>query len=170
MRYYSKALFITFVFTLFFSVTANAARNPFKETTSSPGVQTGIVSLKVTIKAPNENKDVRVWIPYPVTETHQKIEDVKIEGNFDHQAVLGQEENGNLALYAEWRHPTKEERYVIFSFKATAFERLEGKFPRKESVIPTDIQYYLQSSEYIPTDGDIRKLAKSITKGKKNCF
>lgn len=134
---------------------------------AKPPQISGEVTFKVTIDAPKENENVRLWIPYPVSGDDQKIEDVKIDGNFDHQNVLAERETGNLALYAEWNKPSSEQRYITFSFKASSFERKSGSFSNVEPIIPEYINPFLKETKFIPTDGEIRKIALKATKGKK---
>lgn len=153
----AKASFM--VFALLFSA-ANFAN-------AKPAQISGEVIFKVTVDAPRESDNVRVWIPYPVSGKYQKIEDVKIDGNFDSQNVLADGDTGNLALYAEWKKPSSEQRYVTFSFKASSFERKSGNFPAVEPVIPKYINPFLKETKFIPTDGEIRKIALEATKGKR---
>src|SRR3989338_2991872 len=44
--------------------------------------RSGEVELAVTIAAPDDSTDVRVWIPYPVSNSEQDISNVRINGNF----------------------------------------------------------------------------------------
>src|SRR3990172_7209707 len=97
--------------------------------------RSGEVELTVTIAAPDDSKDVRVWIPYPVSNNVQDISHVRINGNFSQSGVYGEKETGNLALYAEWTTPTKD-RAITLTFNATARELIKKEFPAVESTIP----------------------------------
>jgi hypothetical protein len=127
--------------------------------------RSGEVTLAVTIAAPDESKDVRVWMPYPVSNSVQDISDVKINGNFSQSGIYGEKETGNLALYAEWAKPTKD-RAITLTFNATAKELVKRDFPAEESDIPVEIKEYLKSDVFIPTDGKIREIALSVTNDK----
>ena len=127
--------------------------------------RSGEVSIAVTVAAPDDSTDVRVWIPYPVSNSTQDISDVKIDGNFSHSGIYGEKETGNLALYAEWTKPTKD-RAITLTFNATASELVKKDFPAKEADIPVEIREYLKSTAFIPTDGKVREIALSVTKGK----
>src|SRR3972149_10685461 len=98
----------------------------------------GEVVLAVTIDAPEESKDVRVWIPYPVSNNVQDISDVRVDGNFSKSGIYGEKETGNVALYAEWTKPSKE-RVLTFSFNVSAIELIKKDFPRDESDIPVEV-------------------------------
>lgn len=128
--------------------------------------RSGEVEIAVTVAAPDDSKDVRVWIPYPVSNSTQDISNVRISGNFTQSGVYGEKETGNLALYAEWTTPTKD-RAITLTFDATASELTRRDFPKEESVIPPEIKEHLKSSKFIPTDGKVKEVALSVTKNKK---
>jgi len=126
----------------------------------------GEVVLTVTIDAPEESKDIRVWIPYPVSNNVQDISDVMVDGNFSKSGIYGEKETGNLALYAEWTKPSKE-RVLTFTFNVSASELIKKDFPRQEYDIPVEVMEYLKSTIFIPTDGKVREIAQSVTRDKK---
>lgn len=127
--------------------------------------RSGEVELAVTVAAPDDSKDVRVWIPYPTSDNVQDISNVRIKGNFSHSGIYREKETGNLALYAEWDTPTKD-RAITLTFDATGRELIRRDFPAVEPAIPVEIQEYLKSTRFIPTDGKIRDIALSITNDK----
>ncbi len=131
------------------------------------GVSSGEVTLKVTVAAPENNKDTKVWIPYPTSDMDQEIEDVRIDGNFTYSGIYREPETGNLALYAEWKKPVRE-RYITLRFKATAAERIKKDFPDNlPQEIPVEVLPYLKATEFLPTDGKVKDAAVEATKGKK---
>src|SRR3989338_928480 len=127
--------------------------------------RSGEVELAVTIAAPDDSTDVRVWIPYPVSNSEQDISNVRINGNFSQSGIYGEKETGNLALYAEWTTPTKD-RAITLTFDATARELVKKDFPAAEPATPAEIKEYLKSTAFIPTDGKVREIALSITNDK----
>lgn len=127
--------------------------------------RSGEVTLDVTIAAPDDSKDVRVWIPYPVSNSTQDISDVKIDGNFSKSGIYREKETGNLALYAEWTQPTRN-RAITLIFNATGRELLKRDFPAEESGIPVEVKEYLKSTRFLPTDGKVKDIALSITNDK----
>ena len=127
--------------------------------------RSGEVEIAVTIAAPDDSKDVRVWIPYPVSNNTQDISNVRIIGNFTQSGIYGEKETGNLSLYAEWAKPTKD-RTITLTFHATARESVKKNFPAVEPAIPVEIQEYLKSSKFIPTDGKVKEAALSVTNSK----
>lgn len=152
---FKKIIFTVLTLPLLFSISCAKERQ-------------GEVAFKITIDAPENSKDVRVWVPYPVSDKEQTISDIKVEGNFTRSEVYSQKQfSTDKALYAEWTKPTKT-RVITLTFKAKAIERVRKDFPSKESDIPIEIREYLKGSEFIPTDGKIKEIAVSITSGKKN--
>lgn len=127
--------------------------------------RSGEIELSVTIAAPDDSQDVRVWIPYPVSNNAQDISHVRINGNFSQSGIYGEKETGNLALYAEWTKPTKD-RSITLTFNATARELIKKDFPAVEPAIPVEIKEYLKSTAFIPTDGKVREIALGITNKK----
>jgi transglutaminase-like putative cysteine protease len=134
--------------------------------TSAAKERKGEVHFKVTIDALETNTDTRLWIPYPISDLDQSIEDVRIDGNFTRSGIYREKETGNLALYAEWTEPVKE-RFITFSFKASAIERVKKDFSGKESDIPVEVLPYLNSNRFVPTDGIVKEIALKATNGKK---
>ncbi|MBI5185458.1 MAG: transglutaminase domain-containing protein [Nitrospinae bacterium] len=126
----------------------------------------GTVEFTITIDAPEESKDVRLWVPYPVSDRDQSIGDIKIAGNYDNQGIYKEPGDGNMALYAEWKSPAEERRLTI-SFKATAMERVRKDFTPNQAGIPAEVERYTKAEPLIPTDGEVAKAALEATKGKK---
>jgi transglutaminase-like putative cysteine protease len=124
--------------------------------------RSGEVTIDVTIAAPDESRDVRVWIPYPVSNSEQDISNVRIDGNFSRSGVYREKETGNLALYAEWTEPTRN-RAITLAFNATARELVRKDFPAVELEIPVEVKAYLKSTHFLPTDGKVKQIASSIT-------
>lgn len=127
----------------------------------------GAVELTVTIDAPEGSKDVRLWLPYPVSDGHQTISDVRVSGNYTSEGIYGVPSTGALALYAEWSAPAKERRLTI-TFNADARERVMKSFPPTESGIPVEVSPYLEGTRFIPIDGKIKEVSLKITAGKKS--
>ena len=127
--------------------------------------RSGEIELTVTIAAPDDGKDVKIWIPYPVSNNTQDISNVRISGNFSQSGIYGEKETGNLALYAEWTKPAKD-RAITLVFNATAKELVKKDFSAVEPAIPAEIKEYLKSTAFIPTDGKVKEIARSITNDK----
>lgn len=147
------------VFTLLLSI-------PF---TASAGVKEreAEVTFRVSLNAPPDAKDVRLWIPYPVSDKNQTIEDVKFSGNYTNAVAYIEKEYGNAALYAEWSGPTNE-RVLTYSYKVKRKEVVMKEFPRPEpSFSRKEFRGYLKATSLGPVTGKVKETAERITKGKK---
>lgn len=126
-----------------------------------------IVTIQVNLNAPADARNVRLWIPYPMSDENQDIEEIKIEGNFSSNGVYREAKNGNIALYAEWNEPLKE-RILSYTFKVKRKEVVKKDFPKKElSFSKEEFKQYLEATSLGPTTGKVKALADKITKGKK---
>jgi transglutaminase-like putative cysteine protease len=124
--------------------------------------RSGEVELVVTIAAPDDSDDVRVWIPYPASNSEQSISRVATSGNFTQSGIYREKETGNLALYADWVIPAKK-RTITLAFDVTARELVKKDFPAVEPALPDEIKEYLKSTVFIPTDGRIGEIAREIS-------
>jgi len=127
----------------------------------------GRVELTVTVDAPKNSKDVRLWLPYPVSDSHQTISDVKITGNYSASGIYRVPSTGALALYAKWTAPASNHSLTV-SFSADATERVKRPAPSESSEIPVEVKPYLQATPFMPIDGKIKETSLKITAGKKS--
>ncbi len=93
-----KSLFWACLVFVFITVFASFA---FSEGRACAKERKGEVTLRLNLNAPTKAKDVRVWIPYPVSGHYQRVYDVNITGNFTREGIYREGEHGNIALYAE---------------------------------------------------------------------
>ena len=126
-----------------------------------------IITLEVSLKAPADANEVRLWLPYPLSDENQTVEDVKVSGNFAGSGVYREGEHGNIALYAEW-NGNPPERLLTYTFTISRKEAVRMDFPAKELLFSsTEFREYLKPTSLAPVDGKVRALAEKITKGKK---
>ena len=127
----------------------------------------GEVTVQVNLNAPADAKNVRLWIPYPVSDEHQNIEDIRVKGNFSQSGVYREGENGSMALYAEWEGAMRE-RTLTYTFKVKRKEVIKKDFPKKELPFSKEeFSQYLKATSLGPTTGKVKELAEKITTGKK---
>ncbi|RNC65436.1 MAG: transglutaminase [Desulfuromonadales bacterium] len=127
----------------------------------------GIVTVEVDLTAQEQGKEARLWLPYPVSDADQSINGVKVSGDFAESAVYTEPVNGTPMLYARWAEDAKT-RKLTFSFAAERQEIAHRSFPKKEAAWdPADYRQYLAPTSLGPIDGQVKKLADTITKGKK---
>lgn len=127
----------------------------------------GEITIQFNLNAPADAKNVKLWIPYPVSDENQIITDIKVEGNFSQSGVYREGAYGNMALFAEWNGPSKE-RIATYKFKVKRKEVVRKDFPKKEmSFSQEEFNAYLKATSAGPTTGKVKELARRITKGKR---
>jgi len=124
------------------------------------------VTFKVNVRVSSGTQEVQLWLPYPVSDENQTIEDVKVDGNFSQNGIYREKKFGNLALYSYWEKPNEEAK-LSFSFKVTRKEVVKKDFPQKETAIPLEVKDFLAPTSLGPTDGKVKEIARNATKGKK---
>ncbi len=111
-------------------------------------------------------KEVKLWIPYPVSDQYQLITDIRTEGNFTESAVYTDREYKTPILYARWDKKT-DSRHLTLSFHAIREEVKKGNFPEQEPCWnPGNFKKWLKPTNLGPITGPVKELADSITKGK----
>ena len=73
------------------------------------------MTFNITIRTNDTAEKVRLWVPYPVSNEDQQVENMTILGNFNYSGIYRESTNGNMIIYAEWFSP-KEFPNMIFSF------------------------------------------------------
>jgi transglutaminase-like putative cysteine protease len=130
------------------------------------GSQSGTVIMEFDLTSHQAGKEVKLWVPYPVSDRNQLINEIRITGDFDESAVYTDREYGMPMLYARWGETAKN-RKLIFSFMVEREERIAGELPSGQALWDqTDYAHYLQPTRLGPTNGSIRKLASEITEGR----
>lgn len=126
----------------------------------------GIVTFKINLNIPDGAKEARLWLPYPLSGEHQRIDDLTIDGNFDDSTIYHDQKSGAIYHYSEWQGVSNRNSLVM-SFMVKAEERIIKDLRDTNSPVPNEIMKYLQPNRWIPTDGKIKELADNITRGKK---
>jgi len=110
-------------------------------------------------------KEIKLWIPYPVSDTHQTITNVKVDGNFAESAVYTDNKFKTPMLYIRWDNSATD-RKATFSYMVDRQEVIHGNLPTQEADWdPSDYAMYLEATRLGPIDGEVKKLADSIVKG-----
>ena len=126
----------------------------------------GIITMDVDLSQQPQGKELRLWIPYPVSDANQNITRVKISGNFVESAVYTDKVFKTPMLYARW-DKNAACRNLTFSFHAEREEVSRRDFPSHEAAWdPSDYALYLAPTRLGPLNGEVKKLADKITKGK----
>lgn len=129
-------------------------------------VHSGVTTVSVDLSGHNPAGEAELWLPYPVSDNDQTITDIKVSGDFAASAVYTDKTYSTPMLYARWNQGAAS-RKLVFSFKTERKEVIRRDFPAKEAAWDrADFAQYLAPSSIGPTDGEVGRLAKSITAGK----
>ncbi len=126
----------------------------------------GIVTLRINLPAQNTSNSARLWLPYPLSDEHQRIENLVIKGSFDYATILNDEKNEAIYHFSEWQD-VSEQPSLEMSFRVRAAERMVKELKDSYAPIPEGMKRYLEPNWWIATDGEIKKIADSIIEGKK---
>ena len=85
------------------------------------GQRAGIVTLDVDLSAQAPDKEVKLWVPYPVSDQNQTVTDIKVTGNLVSSGVYTDLTQGTPILYAEWPKEAVN-RKLSFSFQVARKE------------------------------------------------
>ncbi|MBU1738564.1 MAG: hypothetical protein KKG35_10530 [Proteobacteria bacterium] len=125
----------------------------------------GVITMDFDLSAQPAGQEVKLWLPYPVTDGDQDITGVKLEGDYTEAAVYTDRVFGTPVLYARW-DKTATDRQLSLSFTAARHEVARRNFPAQEAAWdPADYALYLAPTSLAPFTEQITKLAAEITKG-----
>lgn len=125
------------------------------------------VTYSVNLNAPADAKQVRLWIPYPMSDENQEITDVVVTGNSTAWGVYKEGAFGNSALYAEWKD-TKGPRTLTYTFKVLRRERVTKEIPAAELPFSkSEFRKELAPTRLANLKGPQKDLAEKISAGKK---
>ncbi|GLI36945.1 transglutaminase domain-containing protein [Geobacter hydrogenophilus] len=151
-----KKLFMAAMLTIVSAATAFGATS-----------RAGVVTVDVDLSTQEKGKEVKLWLPYPVTDANQTISGISVSGDYAESGVYTDRTNGTPILYARWKSDATS-RKLSFTVTAERQEVIRRDFPKKEAAWDSaDYRQYLTPTSLGPTDGEVKKLADSIIKGKK---
>jgi transglutaminase-like putative cysteine protease len=116
-------------------------------------------SYEVKIPESKGGKKVELWIPLPQTDNYQKINELKIETDFDY-SILKEDQFNNQYLYVYAKN--ENAGVVKVSVKANRFERNGGK-----KVNLKDSTMYLGESTKVLITDKVCKETQEVIKGVK---
>lgn len=113
---------------------------------------------------PSNIKDLRIWIPYPVIDNCQELEDFKLTGSFNSH-FLTDREYGNTIIYLDPKQNILDKNIseITLSFKV---KRKECNAYLNQPASNRILWLSLRPNRLIPTKGSVKTLAKKITQGK----
>jgi transglutaminase-like putative cysteine protease len=146
---------------------STAAALPWREALAADEWRSYEVVTKVEVEWPEGAS--RVWVPLPMAEDTdwQRNFGSSWSGNAARTQVLGDGKYGALMLYAEWPAGAAIPRLEVVSRVATRDRTVDPSKPRRdgERLSAAERQFYTAPTDYIPTDGIVRRTAQDIVKG-----
>ncbi len=129
--------------------------------------QYGYVTLEVDLSRHGKGQEAKLWVPYPISDRHQLVRDIKISGDYSNVAVYTDQANSTPILYAEWPNDSISRKFTMSFFvereeiaQRNLLEDKDVSFSLKE------FDEYLKPNRLGPINGDIKKLADEIVKEK----
>ncbi len=128
--------------------------------------QAGRVTMEFDLSAQAAGQEVKLWLPYPVSDAQQLIDQISWQGDFAEAAVYTDPVNGNPLLFARWDAKSSA-RKLTLSFQATRTEQSSKNLQDSGAKIdPATFAPYLAATSLGPVDGPVKALADEITAGK----
>jgi transglutaminase-like putative cysteine protease len=122
--------------------------------------------MEFDLSAQKAGEEVRLWIPYPVSDRDQLIGRIRFAGDYAAVGVYTVPANGTPLLYAEWPRGATS-RKLTLAFEVTRTELRRGNLPDREPAWnPADYAAFLAPTGLGPTDGAVKQLADQIVAGK----
>jgi len=124
-------------------------------------VKQGIIQMNFTIRTDDTTELTRLWVPYPVSNDYQEINDYHINGNYNYSGVFRESESGTMILYAKWEN-TETFPQLNFSFHIKREERIRKNFTITNNDLPVYVEPYLIPTSLGPIDGIVKEIADEI--------
>ncbi len=127
----------------------------------------GLVTMDFDLSGQPAGQEVKLWLPYPVSDANQDITGIRLDGDYTEAAVYTDKIFGNPMLYARWQAGASG-RHLSLTFAASRDEVIRRDFPSKEAAWDrADFALELAPTSLAPFNDQITSLAAKITQGKK---
>ncbi len=116
-------------------------------------VTAGTVTTTLDMSSYDAGKTVRVWLPVAQSGDYQTVEGVTYDAPSATKAELTEDAEGNKMLYLEWDGSVQPaDRTATLGFHASRDEVRVSEIADDGSVIPADVQQYLEGSDLVPVN------------------
>jgi len=119
-------------------------------------------------KLPAGARAMRIWIPIPQTDAHQRITNVRVTSPVAYR-MEKEASYGNKFAYFELSPAATHGPFEIkFTFEASRDEykvMLPAGDPTAAATLPPDVARFLQPDRLVPIDGIIGEISREQTKG-----
>ncbi len=130
-------------------------------------VVSGTVTTSVDFSSYEAGKVVRAWLPVAQSGDYQTVEDVNFDAPSATKAELTEDSSGNKMLYLEWdANVAPADRTATLGFHASRDEVRVSDIADDGSELPADVKQYLEGSDLVPVNDQVKSAAEEITAGK----
>ncbi len=137
----------------------------FLSTSVWANTSSGQITMEFDLSSHGNGQTAKLWIPYPVSNENQTINNISVQGNMSSSGVYTDNTHKTPMLYAHWDKGV-EKRKLIFTFDVSREEVLHRDLPVAETDWnPKDYAQYLKATKLGPVDGEVKELAESIVEG-----
>jgi len=141
---------------------------PFSSQAASES--SGTITMEFDLSNHPADQEVKLWLPYPLSDEDQVISDISVSGNYTESAVYSDRKYSTPMLFARWEKGTPS-RKLVFSFHAVRREVVKKDFPKQEGAWnQADFALYLGPTSLGPIDGPVKALADTIVGDKKGVY
>jgi transglutaminase-like putative cysteine protease len=135
----------------------------------SPPARTFHFTYNFTVKdIPSGTKRVRVWVPVPQSDEHQKVRVLSVKAPV--KTKMAQDsEYGNRMMYAEIENSATDKAEFSLEYEVTRREYSRGdyaqlkKIDQNPALVNASMSRLIAPDNLIPTDGKMKELAVQVT-------
>lgn len=154
---------------LFFVAGQLAAQVSSNTQKFSPPARTFHFTYNFTVKdIPAGTKRVRVWVPVPQSDEHQKVRVLSVKAPV--KTKMAQDpEYGNRMMYAEIENSATDKAEFSLEYEVTRREYSRGDYAQLKridqnpAVVNASMSRLIAPDTLIPTDGKMKELAVQVT-------
>lgn len=129
-------------------------------------IPSGQVTFTMTPAVSKDTKDVKLWVPYPMSDAFQTISNMSVSGNYDSWAIYRDPGSEAVYGYATWTEP-KAQPTCVMTFHISQKDRRNTNLKDSGKDYPELVTPYLAATAAIPADAPMFKnIAKEAVKGK----
>lgn len=120
-------------------------------------------------EVPAGTKELRVWLPYPTTDSNQEIFDMQVSSPAD-ASVYTEPKYGNSILFISVKNPSAPID-IQMRFRVRRSEYLRKDFQkasyRAGGWLDPSVEMFLKPDRLVPMNDQVRKWALEVTRGKR---
>lgn len=131
------------------------------------GQRNAEITFQVKFSPSPEAKQVRLWVPYPMSDQNQEITNITVKGNYSYAGIFREGKALNNILYSEWKD-VPGEKVMTYSFVVKRRDVMMDGRPFSELPLASEEFKEFLDTSFLGSAAEtrVKKLAGEITKGK----